>query len=241
MKWFFKRFQDKKLGRRMLFLWLLCIVGSWTLFPYIQYLGVVPSTVSTLQLFLIGTLQAALFYGLICWLTKKILPKTDLDPFAIKDLRTQIIYPGVIAGALVGLIIYLIDKTVFHSTFSGVYPPMWTGALASIYGGINEEVLLRLFLFTLLFFLFSKLFKFASRHRLYFLWITNILVALVFGLGHLPAAFKLMQPTSSEITRILLLNGIPGIVFGWLYWSRGIWAAMAAHFVADLVIHVFLI
>src|SRR5271169_6856819 len=106
MEWFFKRFQDKKLGKRMLVLWILCIVGSWALLPYIQYIGVVPSTVSMLQLFLIGTLQAALLYGLICWLTKKILPKTDLDPFAVKDLRTQIIYPGVIAGALAGLIIY---------------------------------------------------------------------------------------------------------------------------------------
>ena len=122
-----------------------------------------------------------------------------------------------------------------------IHPPIWAGALASIYGGINEEVLLRLFLFTLIFFLFNKLLKFDSRHRTYYLWATNVVVALVFGLGHLPAAFKIMQPTSSEITRILLLNGIPGLVFGWLYWSRGLWAAMAAHFVADLVIHVFLI
>ena len=68
----------------------------------------------------------------------------------------------------------------------------------------------------------------------------NLLVALIFGLGHLPTALKLTTPSGFEITRILLLNGIPGLVFGWLYWSRGFWTAILAHFVADLVIHVFL-
>ena len=40
------------------------------------------------------------------------------------------------------------------------------------------------------------------------------------------------------ITRALLLNGIGGIVFGWLYWKRGLLAAMLAHFSADIVLHV---
>jgi membrane protease YdiL (CAAX protease family) len=76
---------------------------------------------------------------------------------------------------------------------------------------------------------------------LYLLWIATILVAIIFGLGHLPAAFKLTSPSAFEISRVLFLNGIAGVGFGWLYWSRGLWAAMTAHFVADLIIHVFLI
>jgi membrane protease YdiL (CAAX protease family) len=68
-----------------------------------------------------------------------------------------------------------------------------------------------------------------------------VIVAIIFGLGHLPAAFKLVEPSSFEVIRVLLLNGIPGIVFGWLYWSRGLWTAMTAHFVTDLVIHVFVV
>jgi membrane protease YdiL (CAAX protease family) len=40
------------------------------------------------------------------------------------------------------------------------------------------------------------------------------------------------------IVRALLLNGIGGIVFGWLYWKRGLLAAMLAHFSADVVLHV---
>ncbi len=146
------------------------------------------------------------------------------------------------AGTAVGLIIFLLDATIFrNSLLSGTHPPFWMGFLASFYGGINEEVLLRLFLFTLIYLAFGRLFKPKIDGRSLFLWMTNLLVAIAFGMGHLPAALKLVSPSSFEIFRVLLLNGIPGIVFGWLYWSRGLWTAMIAHFVADLVVHAFLI
>jgi len=234
---------DKALNKRLFFvLWILCIIGYWSVLPYVRYLGVLPPDAQIMKIILFGTLQAALVFGLACWLSYKLLPKTDLHPFVIKDIRKQVIYPGVLAGVLVGLIIYGLDRTVFqNSLLSVVHPPIWTGALASLYGAINEEVLLRLFLFTLVYFLFRKLCKFNNQRRIYFLWITNILVALVFGLGHLPALFGLTTPTSFDIFRVMLLNGIPGVVFGYLFWTRGLWAAMAAHFVTDLMIHVFIV
>lgn len=226
----------------LLFLWLLCIVGSLSVLPYVQYLGILPSSFSVLSVILLIFAQSSLFFGLICWLSYKILPKTDLNPFRNKNLLRQIVYPAVISGVLVGLAIFLFDKSLFQSSLlSGVHPPFWAGALASIYGGINEEVLLRLFLFTLFYFLINKLGKVNPNKRMYVLWAANILVALLFGAGHLPAAFKFAPPSVFESVRVLFLNGIAGVVFGWLYWSRGIWAAMAAHFVTDLMIHVFLI
>jgi membrane protease YdiL (CAAX protease family) len=33
---------------------------------------------------------------------------------------------------------------------------------------------------------------------------------------------------------------VPGLVFGWLYWRRGLVAAMLAHFGLDLVLKVFI-
>lgn len=224
-----------------LVLWLLCILGSWSMLPYVQHLGVIPSTVPLYQIFLLVTVQALFIFGLVCWLSYLIVPKTDLTPFSCDRPLTTIIYPGVIAGGLVGVAIYLIDAVCFNSSLlSGTHPPFWTGFLASFYGAINEEVLLRLFMFTFIYFIFGKLFKFDAHNRLPFLWVTNVIVAILFGIGHLPAAFKLAIPTSLEVFRVLLLNGMAGILFGWLYWSRGLWAAMTAHFVADLVIHVLL-
>ena len=202
-----------------------------------------PFTVSMWKAALLGLLQAALFFGLICWLSSKVLPKTDLHPFVFKNPVQRIIYPGVACGVVVGLALFIADKILFGNSFfsAGVHPPFWTGALASIYGAVNEEVLLRLFLFTLIYFILNKCFRVNAKKKIVVLWCTNILVALLFGVGHLPAAFHLVTPSAFEIFRILLLNGIAGIVFGWLYWSRGLWAAIGAHFVADLMIHVFLI
>lgn len=223
-------------------LWALCVIGFLAVIPYIRSLGIIPSTVSIGKVVLFGTIQAALFYALICWLSYKILPKTDLHPFNLDNPLKRIIYPGIISGVAVGLIIFLSDKTLFGSSLlSGTHPPFWAGALASLYGAFNEEILLRLFLFTFLYFILSKCFKFYARKKLFFLWFTNIVVALIFGLGHLPAAFKLISPSAFEIFRVLFLNGIAGIVFGWLYWSRGLWTAIVAHFVTDLMIHAFLI
>lgn len=232
----------KKNKKTFFLLWVLCIVGSWSVLPYVQYLGVLPSTISIWRVSLFGTVQAALFFGFICWLSYKILHKTDLCPFATKPMIKRVIYPAIICGVLVGLVIYLSDRTVFHSSLlSGVHPPFWAGALASLYGGINEEVLLRLFLFTLLYFLIGKCLTITNRNRLLILWSVNILVSLLFGIGHMPTAFKLISPSLFEIFRILFLNGIAGIVFGWLYWSRGLWTAIGAHFITDIMIHVLLI
>ncbi len=226
-------------------LWILCIIGSWSVLPYVQHLEILPTAVSIWKMALLGTIQATLFFGLICWVSYKILPKTDLRPFPplFKGYwLKQVVYPALITGVLVGLAIFLSDKTIFNSSLlSRGHPPLWTGALASIYGAVNEEVLLRLFLFTLIYFLIGKCLITNGSNRSTILWGVNILVALVFGLGHLPAAFKLASPSSFEIFRVLFLNGIAGVVFGWLYWSRGLWTAIAAHFVTDLMIHVFLI
>lgn len=235
--------QNSSVNKKIfLILWVLCIIGSWSVLPYIQYLKILPTTVSIWKVALLGTLQAALFFGLICWISFKMLPKTDLNPFPRQGFLKQIAYLAVVVGVSVGLTLFFFEKMVFKSSlFSEAHPPFWAGALASIYGGVNEEVLLRLFLFTLIYFLVGKCLKISSSNRLVILWSVNIVVALLFGMGHLPAAFKIAPPSGFEVFRIFFLNGIAGVVFGWLYWSRGLWTAITAHFVTDLVIHVFLI
>ncbi|MCK7526806.1 MAG: hypothetical protein MZV64_59015 [Ignavibacteriales bacterium] len=52
---------------------------------------------------------------------------------------------------------------------------------------------------------------------------------------------RLLIPlTPLVITRAIVLNGLAGIGFGWLYWKRGLEFAMIAHFSADIVLHVLL-
>ena len=223
-------------------LWICCIIGSWAVFPYIYFLNILPSSIPLGKLFILITTQAAILYGIVCWLIYLLIPKTDLRPFSHAKVLSRIVYPALLCGMLVGLIIFVLDKTVFHNSIvTNIHPPLWSGALASIYGAINEEVLLRLFLFTLIYFLLIKSFKKTGKYRSLLLWVTTVIVAIIFGLGHLPVAFRMSSPSGFEIFRIFLLNAIPEIVFGWLYWTRGFFAPVLAHFVADLLIHVILI
>ncbi len=120
-------------------------------------------------------------------------------------------------------------------------PAAWKGFLASFYGGIVEEILLRLFVMSF----FAWLGHFVSRTAdgkptVAVVWTANVLAAVLFGLGHLPAITTLVPITPLVIAREVVLNGLLGIVFGWLYWKHGLEAAMISHFSADLVLHVLL-
>lgn len=109
------------------------------------------------------------------------------------------------------------------------------GLLASFYGGIAEELQLRLFLMTLVVWLVARLRKRmpgdASFH------VAIVLAALLFGIGHLPAAAHIWGLDTIVVLRTVLLNAVVGIVCGWLYWRRGLEMAILAHFSADIVLH----
>lgn len=113
----------------------------------------------------------------------------------------------------------------------------WRGALASLYGGIVEEVECRLLLVSLLVWLLAR-----SRRRAAAPWmfmLAIVLAAVLFGAAHLPAAFAIgMAHTPMLVGKIVLLNAVVGVVAGMLFWKYGLEHAMLAHFCADLVLHV---
>ncbi len=120
-------------------------------------------------------------------------------------------------------------------------PAAWKGFLASFYGGIAEEILLRLFMMSFLVWLGRFISKNSDgKPTSAVFWVANILGAVLFGLGHLPTMSLLVPLTSLVVARTILLNGLIGVVCGWLYWKRGLESAMISHFSADLVLHVLL-
>ena len=40
------------------------------------------------------------------------------------------------------------------------------------------------------------------------------------------------------VVAVMIGNGVPGIIFGWLFRRFGLITAMVAHFSADVVLHV---
>ncbi|MDZ7685342.1 MAG: CPBP family glutamic-type intramembrane protease [Gammaproteobacteria bacterium] len=123
------------------------------------------------------------------------------------------------------------------------HPPAWMGLLASVYGGISEEILLRLFLLSVLALGMRYLFDSLGGRRdsplpSAIFWTANLFVAILFGLGHLPATAELITLTSVIVARAIVLNGVVGLIAGFLFWRRGLEMAMVCHFSADIVLHV---
>ncbi len=168
----------------------------------------------------------------------------------LKSILPLSIILGVAGSALIiGLDIYIFGPTMRAelgakaglANLQGTQPAAWKGLLASFYGGIDEEVLLRLCLLSLL----AWLGKFISktpegRPTVVVFWVANILAAVLFGLGHLPATATLLPLTPLIVLRAIVLNGLLGIAFGYLYFTRGLESAMISHFSADIVLHVLL-
>jgi membrane protease YdiL (CAAX protease family) len=168
-----------------------------------------------------------------------------LSSESVGDQLRAVLRPSILAGVIVGIVLVLLVKFLFLpliptlpiATEASV--AIWKRFLASFYGGIVEELLMRLFLLSLFAWFFSKGWrKTTDSVRPAAFWIANLTVAVIFGLGHLPAAAMTMQITPVVVAAALLLNGIAGLVFGYLYWTRGLEAAMIAHFSADIVLHV---
>lgn len=109
--------------------------------------------------------------------------------------------------------------------------PTVTYMLAAVlYGGVIEEVMLRLFMMSLVAFLLHKVFE--RKHEkpaTGILIAANVIAALLFAAGHLPATAMLMGITPMILFRCFLLNGGFGLLFGWLYRKYGLRYAMIAH------------
>jgi membrane protease YdiL (CAAX protease family) len=142
----------------------------------------------------------------------------------------------VLAGVLiVGLDVVIFQPRMPESMIAaGRKATAWHSLLASFYGGINEEILLRLFAVSGI--ALSRINNGVATELIF--WAAIVLAAILFGIGHLPATARLAPLTPLLIVRALLLNGIAGILAGYLYWRYGLETAMIAHFSADIVLHV---
>lgn len=259
---------QKKFNWKVFFtIWLGTIIGVVAIIPYSLALqGVtldkIPTPIPIPLLLAIQIGQNAILFGVAAliglFLANRIgLGAPILEGFfahqKVSDRVKAIILPSVILGVVASLSIIALDLFVFSPALkaelgvlasganaqANIKPAAGQGFLASFYGGIDEEVLLRLFLLTLL----AWLGKFVShtsegRPTLVVFWIANILTAILFGLGHLPVTALAVPLTPLVITRAIVLNGLAGLAFGYLYWTRGIESAMLSHFSADLVLHV---
>ncbi len=250
-----------------LILWIAAIAATLLVLPYaIAMLPpailvkiqiplptlIIAQTLQILMLFAVAVFGGLFFAGRV-GLTTPILNSIIRGESAADKVRA-ILPISVVLGVLSTLVLLGFEFLYFQPAAAKELgnaatalnlqtgqPAAWKGFLASFYGGIAEEIQLRLFAMSF----FMWLGRFVSKTpdgkpTSIVFWIANILAAILFGLGHLPMTSLLVPITPLIITRAVVLNGLIGIVCGWLFWKRGLESAMIAHFSADLILHVLL-
>ena len=213
-------------------------VGFYQLDTYSEEIiaEVVAELGSTDVLIVVGTVQTV-SYALICGFFGYILADKIGLWKPIKFKKKSLIITLVIS--VVGGIVFSLDHWVFGSMIDGIQTAnaaslTVSGVIASIlYGGIIEEVMLRLFFMSLIAFIVWKLcFKKHDKENIptSVFVIANIVAALLFAAGHLPATISIFGTLTPLILfRCFLLNGGFGLVFGWIYHKYGIAYTMIGH------------
>lgn len=155
---------------------------------------------------------------------------------AFSVVQGQLKY-GITGGVFTGIIILtftgLFDSVVKDEmlALSKSFQPSLISRI--FYGGFTEEILMRFGLMTIFIWIFSKI-----SHRLnsWIYWMGILLSSFLFAIGHFPIAFQTLgNPTNMLLIYILLGNTIGGLIFGWLYWKKGLEAAFIAHIFAHLI------
>jgi hypothetical protein len=220
----------------------LWLVPFEVLLPEIQF---------TTGLRFLSLIQPALLTLLAIFVGQYLAPKVGLGaPLLDKALEGgsvavplgRMLPSAVMAGVASALIIiafgaYVVPEVSRASSLgaqlSAFHMPLLTKLL---YGGITEEILTRWGLVSLFAWLGWRFSGRPERPRNSIFWIAIAGSALLFAAGHLPMLMLISpNPQAWLVGAVLLGNTVPGVLFGWLFWKKGIEAAMLAHMLAHLV------
>ena len=157
-----------------------------------------------------------------------------------RDERTLMKTPLLLAAVVSvvgGMVLILSDIWFFSRYVEGiremyVVKPTVPYLLACVtYGAVIEEVLMRLFLMSLIAWILWKIFSGKTeKPSAAILIVANVITAFLFAAGHLPATLQLFGSLTPMILfRCFFLNGGLGLCFGWLYRKHGLRYAMIAH------------
>ncbi len=202
---------------------------------------------------LISIIQPAILLSVAILVGNALAPKVGLSaPVAEavarggtvrSALKPQII-PGVVGGLVGGVAVistWLLVKPFLPPVFVtraeelNKFIPLLTRLL---YGGITEELLLRWGVMTFLVWVPWRLLQRGQGiPRAIYVVSAIVVSSVVFGLGHLPVASALgVDFTVPIVAYIIIANSTFGLIAGYLYWKKGLEAAMIAHMMAHVVI-----
>lgn len=148
---------------------------------------------------------------------------------------------AIVLGVAAGFLIVGSDKFVFSNMIDVIRDNPQQSSLSGLilgvlYGGIVEEVLMRLFLMSLFVWLLAKLFARGRRSIPSAVYVVSILIAAaLFAIAHFPATEAIFgELTPTIIVRSFILNGAAGIACGFLYWKKGLEYGIVSHMTAHI-------
>ncbi|MCL4544508.1 MAG: CPBP family intramembrane metalloprotease [Chloroflexi bacterium] len=208
--------------------------------------------ISLTQIAALTTLQSHLIFGLTCAAGLRAASSMELGAPTLQGLLdgaplkvdASSVASAVGGGVLAGLAALAVDAIAFAGVRTqlrqrGVrVPGAWRSALAVPYGAVAEEVLMRLGAQSLIAAAVRRVIGERRRPPSAASMVPAIVLSnLLFGAGHLPATAALIPLSPAVVRRALMINSIPGVVFGYLFWRKGLGSSMLAHAAADVVIH----
>jgi hypothetical protein len=156
--------------------------------------------------------------------------KNDLN---FTEILKNGVLGGILAGALISLVGLLFNPFLpieFKELGESLQPTL---SVRFLYGGFTEEIIMRFGLMTFLVWLSSKIF---GKTKPIIYWIGILIAAIIFALGHFPIAFQAVEsPSAGLLIYILIGNTFGGIIFGWLFWKKGLESAFIAHICAHVI------
>lgn len=201
----------------------------------------------------ISLIQSSVLLGFVTLIGSNLAPRVKLSTPLIKAIYSRsgvgsIFSKQIIFGVTGGVIAYIISASSLKLA-EPFLPPEYLALSQNpanqiplitriLYGGIVEELLMRWGLMTFLIWFQWKIFqKGSGKPKYVFYWLGIIVSAAIFGLGHLPVLFSFIsQPTIFLIALVIALNMVVGVIAGWLYWRKGLEAAIYAHMTYHIVL-----
>ena len=182
----------------------------------------------------VAMVQGAILTFVAAFIGLKLAGKVNLKVNFKYDKQAVIL--SVIIAFLVALTIVGSDRLIFAqylpNTSAGYNFSFMYLAVGLLYGGVIEEVLVRLFVMSLFVWSFKLLFaRLNDMENIpgWIYWIAIFLSAALFAALHLPITFQTIGNSFPIILRCMVLNGIGGIGFGYLYWKKGLSCSIVAH------------
>ena len=231
-----------------LYLWLAGMLGVATLFIMVipQQIADTVLPAPLWLLILISILQSGVLLAIAVWLGVRLAPQVGLraDVFLAAATGTavvEVLRPqwrvgllGGLAGG-VGLFLFAMFTPVVLSEGGQAFSlPLVARVL---YGGSTEELLLRWGLMSLLVWLPWRILQGKTGEpRQAYVWFAILLSAVIFGIGHLPAAAAMLGELTGDVVLFIVgANSVFGALFGYLFWRYGLEAAIIAHGVSHIV------